>query len=690
MKKNASRAYGCRFRVRAAPVTKMRIVPAASTSSVATRISRSRATSRWWWPSQPAGSGTPRGSPSEECPRRCGRYWCVEAADAPGVREEVALGERVARVEISTCVTPVIQALPRIAGRSPAGRRRASPRRSARRRCEPIGDACVIASPSFISPRAWSTREPRREAGAGGRAVEPAGRDDDGVPRHLADAPPGLRDLDDAHAGDRRILRMDALGAARAPRRGSPRRRARVARLLAARARSRARSRRRSRTTCRRRRRRRVIRAEALDLELRVELPDEARHVRELDALALAVAAGGARLDDAAGRLEPHDRLRLAHLDHPGLEQHGRRADRVRAGHGRVLGRLHDDEAGVAVRPRRRHDEVGVARDASARLAQQQRAGASRRRAASDCICSKTVAPGGGRTPPTITFPISPPAWQPTTVSVRPARILGRRYGTARLAGVTELVAFLGVSAIVIVTPGPDDGAQRSGARCWAAGARGSSRRSGSRAGRRSGRSLRPSGSLRCSRPRSPRSSRSGRLARAYLIWLGLQALAAAVRGRRTETEAPRVEAARAAQGLPPGPPQQPRQPEDGRLLPEPASAVRRTRFSALLALGFVFCLMTFVWLTAYAVAVARAGDFFSRSWVKRAIEARHRRRAGARSGSGSRPSAASGRSTASPAGDLRTRAARGLVRPDRGPRLEGHRARSASASTDGSSRRRP
>ncbi len=51
----------------------------------------------------------------------------------------------------------------------------------------------------------------------------------------------------------------------------------------------------------------------------------------------------------------------------------------------------------------------------------------------SDSICSKTVAPGGGRTPPTITFPISPPAWQPTTVNVRPARIWGRRYGTARL-----------------------------------------------------------------------------------------------------------------------------------------------------------------------------------------------------------------------------------------------------------------
>ena len=42
---------------------------------------------------------------------------------------------------------------------------------------------------------------------------------------------------------------------------------------------------------------------------------------------------------------------------------------------------------------------------------------------ASVCICSKTVAPAGGRTPPVTTFPTSPPAWHPTTVIVRRARI---------------------------------------------------------------------------------------------------------------------------------------------------------------------------------------------------------------------------------------------------------------------------
>ena len=55
------------------------------------------------------------------------------------------------------------------------------------------------------------------------------------------------------------------------------------------------------------------------------------------------------------------------------------------------------------------------------------RAGAGFRRPspsrASVCICSKTVAPAGGSTPPVTTFPTSPPAWHPTTVIVRRARI---------------------------------------------------------------------------------------------------------------------------------------------------------------------------------------------------------------------------------------------------------------------------
>jgi threonine/homoserine/homoserine lactone efflux protein len=52
-------------------------------------------------------------------------------------------------------------------------------------------------------------------------------------------------------------------------------------------------------------------------------------------------------------------------------------------------------------------------------------------------------------------------------------------------------------------------------------------------------------------------------------------------------------------------------------LLPQFSSS-----FSALLALGLVFCTMTFVWLTAYAVAVAKAGDVLRRPAIKRAFDA--------------------------------------------------------------------
>jgi threonine/homoserine/homoserine lactone efflux protein len=44
--------------------------------------------------------------------------------------------------------------------------------------------------------------------------------------------------------------------------------------------------------------------------------------------------------------------------------------------------------------------------------------------------------------------------------------------------------------------------------------------------------------------------------------------------------------------------------------------------FTALLALGLVFSLMTLTWLTGYALAVARAGDFLRRRAVRRTIEA--------------------------------------------------------------------
>jgi hypothetical protein len=52
--------------------------------------------------------------------------------------------------------------------------------------------------------------EPGRQPGPRRRAVQPARGDNDGVPRDRAHASPWLRDLDDAHARDLGVGRMDA------------------------------------------------------------------------------------------------------------------------------------------------------------------------------------------------------------------------------------------------------------------------------------------------------------------------------------------------------------------------------------------------------------------------------------------------------------------------------------------------
>ena len=43
--------------------------------------------------------------------------------------------------------------------------------------------------------------------------------------------------------------------------------------------------------------------------------------------------------------------------------------------------------------------------------------------------------------------------------------------------------------------------------------------------------------------------------------------------------------------------------------------------FAALLSLGLVFCVMTLVWLVAYGVFVAKAGDVLRRPRIRRAME---------------------------------------------------------------------
>ena len=107
----------------------------------------------------------------------------------------------------------------------------------------------------------------------------------------------------------------------------------------------------------------------------------------------------------------------------------------------------------------------------------------------------------------------------------------------------------------------------------------------------------------------------------AFLVYLGLHALLAALRGRPREVRSTGGDglSARAAyrQGVISN-------------LGNPKMAVFFTSllpqlgdsFPSLLALGLVFCSMTFVWLTAYAFAVARAGYVLRRPAVRRAFDA--------------------------------------------------------------------
>ena len=183
----------------------------------------------------------------------------------------------------------------------------------------------------------------------------------------------------------------------------------------------------------------------------------------------------------------------------------------------------------------------------------------------------------------------------------------------------TELAAFLGVSAIVIVTPGPDTALTI---------------RSSLLGGRRAG--MFTALGVSCGQAVWTLASAVGiaallaasepaflavRIAgAAYLVWLGLQALVAAIRGRRAP-EAPRSKPLEPRRAFRQGLLSNLGNPKMAAFFPSLLPQFAHS-FSALLALGFVFCLLTLLWLTAYAIAVARAGDFLSRSWVKRAIEA--------------------------------------------------------------------
>lgn len=190
-----------------------------------------------------------------------------------------------------------------------------------------------------------------------------------------------------------------------------------------------------------------------------------------------------------------------------------------------------------------------------------------------------------------------------------------------------SLAAFLGIAALVIVTPGPDTaltirntlGGGRRGGLATALGV----------ATGQAVWTAATSAGIAALLVASASAFAALRVAgAAYLVWLGAHALRVAIRGDRETGRAGDV--GRARRLAPSAAFRQGVLSNLGNpkmavfftsLLPQFAPS-GRVSFAALLALGLLFCAMTLVWLATYAAAVARMGDVLCRIGVRRAMEA--------------------------------------------------------------------
>jgi threonine/homoserine/homoserine lactone efflux protein len=177
---------------------------------------------------------------------------------------------------------------------------------------------------------------------------------------------------------------------------------------------------------------------------------------------------------------------------------------------------------------------------------------------------------------------------------------------------VTHLVAFLGVSLLVIVTPGQDTaltirntllGGRRGGVRTAA----------GVAAGQATWTLAASAGVVALLRASEPAFVAVRLVGAAYLVYLGLATL---LRRGHVVLRADGSSRRAFRQGLLSN-------------LGNPKMAVFFTSllpqfgssFGVLVALGLVFCSLTFTWLAAYAVAVAKAGDVLRRPRIRRALD---------------------------------------------------------------------
>jgi threonine/homoserine/homoserine lactone efflux protein len=177
------------------------------------------------------------------------------------------------------------------------------------------------------------------------------------------------------------------------------------------------------------------------------------------------------------------------------------------------------------------------------------------------------------------------------------------------------VLAFLGVSMIVIATPGPD-----TALTIRIALFRGRSAGVLTAAGVASGQAVWAlctaaglAALLQASQPAVVALRIAGA---AYLVYLGLRALVDTVRGASHDARRGRGSAYR--QGLLSNLGNPKMAVFFVSLLPQFASP----SFGGLLALGLIFCALTFTWLSAYAFVVARVGDVLRHTRVRRVLDA--------------------------------------------------------------------
>ena len=187
-----------------------------------------------------------------------------------------------------------------------------------------------------------------------------------------------------------------------------------------------------------------------------------------------------------------------------------------------------------------------------------------------------------------------------------------------------ELIAFLGVATLVIVTPGPDTaltvrntllGGRDAG--MWTA--------AGVSTGLAIWALFTSVGIAAVLVASEPAFLAIRYVGAAYLIWLGVQGLAAAMRSlpppEAALRDGPRTERLGRRTAMRQGMVNDLANPKIAAIFPSllPQFA---TDFGALLALGLLFAAMTFAWLTVYVALVARAGEVLRRPAVRRITEA--------------------------------------------------------------------